>query len=356
MDKILFFIKENKVKIEKISVILIFFLTTYLFFHFIFVFIAPFIIGYLIALFLEPVVRILIDKFKLKRSISAIISILLMILIIGGSIFLIISQLIAQAKIFISNDPTHYIVIIKESFDKLTSFLPDFFFYIPDKNMEMVNEVISSITASILDVLGEQAKVFGFKIIKFIPKFFVYLIIGIISSFFFIKDKLLINNLYRNTVPNVVKTNIIHIKESLSEAFLGYIKSQSIIMCVTATISLIGLLVLQNEYALLLCVCIALVDVLPLFGSGFILWPLSLISFLTGDLKTGIGALIIYGTIQITRQIIEPKILGSQIGLHPLVTLMSIYIGVLVFGVLGIVLGPMSVIIIKSIWNSNINI
>lgn len=353
MNNFLEFVKLNKIKIEKICAILLFFLTIFIFFKFIFVLVAPFIIGYCISFFLEPVVRFLMNKFKLNRATSAIISILLMIFIIGGSVFLIISQAFSQLRILITNDPLKYLGIIEQSLNSLLAFVPDFFFYIPEENKVMINQVLNDIWSAVLSFSSEQLKVFGLAFVKFVPKFFVYIFVGIISSFFFIKDKMLINNLFRNNTPDIIKLHFVNIKTGLSEAFLGYLKSQSIIMCFTATISLAGLSILQNKYAILLALCIAVVDVLPLFGSGFILWPLSLVSFLTGDIKTGVGALIIYGTIQITRQIIEPKILGSQIGLHPLVTFMSMYSGLYIFGVLGIVLGPMSVIIIKTIWNSD---
>lgn len=348
------FFHEHRIKIEKIAVIVLFFVSVYFFCNVLFAFIAPFIIGYLIALFLEPCVKMLIKYLRFSRSVSAVISILLMIFIIGGSLFLIFSQIFSQLKEFLLNDPMYYIELIRVSFDRVIQHIPNLFFYIPAESREMVNEVLNSILGAILGYLAEQLKYFSLEFIKFIPKFFVYLGIGILSSFFFIKDKLLINNLYRNNVPDVVKHNLTNIKLGLSEAFLGYIKSQSIIMCITGTICFIGLMIIGNEYALLVGFCVAIVDVLPLFGSGFILWPLSLVSFLTNDIRTCVGALIIYLTIQVTRQIVEPKILGSQIGLHPLITLMSVYVGMIVFGVLGIILGPMSVVIIKTIWNTKV--
>ncbi len=331
-------------------------MSIYVFFEYLFIFIGPFIIGYFISVFLEPIVKLLVNKCRLNRGISAIVSILLMISIIGGSIFLIVSQLISQLRIFLSNDLSLYFDLIIQTIDKITDFLPSLFFYFPEQTKDSINDIMKNILNGSLTFLATQLKYFSLALIKSIPSFFVYLFIGIISSFFFIKDKLAINNLYQKIVPQIVKGHIITFKEGMSFAFLGYIKAQSIIMCFTFTISLIGLLILGNNYALLLAVCIACIDVLPLFGSGFFLWPLSAISFLSSDIKTGVGALIIYGTIQITRQIIEPKILGSQIGLHPLVTLMSVYIGVIVFGFLGIILGPMTVIMTKSIWSNNIKI
>ncbi len=352
MDKFLYFLNEHKVKIEKISIIIIFFLFSFIFFKYIFVLVAPFFIGYCIAMFLEPLVRLLMNKLRLNRATSGAISIVLMVVVIGGGLFLVITQLFAQIKVFLSENPSYYFGLLKDGFDKIVDYLPNLFFYIPEKNMAMINEIMNGFMDKLLAFFAVQLQVIGLKIVKFIPKFFVYLLIGIISSFFFIKDKILINNLYRDNMPMFIKEHVKNVKFGMIKAFFGYLKSQSIIMCVTASISLVGLLIFQNDYALLLAFCIAIVDVLPVFGSGFVLWPLSVISFMTGDVKMGVGALVIYITNQIVRQIIEPKILGGQIGLHPLVTLMSVYGGIIIFGVLGILLGPMSVIIIKTIWES----
>ncbi len=354
MDKVKEFFEEYKIEIEKIFIIFLFFFTLFVFFNYIFVFVAPFVIGYLIALFLEPFVKIIMKKLKVSRSVSGIICILFMIASIGGILFLAISQFLEQLRVLLENDPMQYLDVLKQSLDKLTALIPNFFFYIPDKNMEMINNFLMSILSMGLQFFGEQLKVIGIALITFIPKFFVYLFVGIISSFFFIKDSEKIKNIYRDNMPVFFKKHIHSLRSGMSGAFFGYLKSQLIIMCFTAVITLIGLIILQNEYALLWSVAICFFDVLPVFGAGFVLWPLSLVSFLMGDFKMGIGTLIIYGILQITRQIIQPKILGSQIGLDPLLTLISIYVGILVFGVLGIILGPMSIMVIKTIWESDI--
>lgn len=354
MENLKIFFNKNRIVIQKMSIVALFFTVMYIFFNYIFVLIAPFIIGYVISIFLEPLVRTFMHKFNLNRSISAIISIILMIVVIGGSLFLIISQLVQQGTSLYQYNHSQILDKTDETWNMIKSLFSNLFFYIPENNKEMVHSFFQNVTSSVMTYAGEKLKVFGVAFIKFVPKLFVYTIIGLISSFFFIKDRALIRNVYRENMPHSINKNIIEIKNSLSNAFLGYLKSQSIIMCVTASICLTGLIILQNQYAFLLAFLIAIVDVLPLFGSGFILWPLSLVSFVNGDIKTGIGALVMYATVQITRQIIEPKILGSQIGLHPLVTLMSIYVGLIVFGVLGIVLGPMSAIIIKTIWAKKI--
>ncbi len=356
MEKLIDFFVKYKIELEKILIIFLFFSSIFVFFNYIFVFIAPFVIGYLIAIFLEPFVRIFINKFRVGRQTGALLSIFLMIIFIGGGLFLIISQFLEQLKILVAGDYTSYIIVIKQSVEKLIDIIPNIFFYIPEENMEMINKFLFSVLDVGVVFIGEQLKVIGISLVTFIPKFFVYLFIGVISSFFFIRDKENINSVYRKNMPKFIKKHIYNLKNGMAGAFLGYVKSQLIIMCFTAVISLFGLLVLQNEYALVLCVGISIADVLPVFGAGFVLWPLSLISFLMGDFTMGIGSLVIYIIVQITRQIIQPKILGSQIGLDPLLTLISIYIGIIVFGVLGIILGPMSVIVIKTIWESDVTI
>lgn len=354
MSKINKFLNKYKDELFKMLVIILFFLGIYLFFEYLFVLIAPFAIGYLISLMLEPFVKIFMNKLKLKRGISGILSILLMIVILGSILFLGTYKLLEQIKIFLQNDPMQYFYVIKEGFEKLLSFISQLFFYIPDQTIEFANKFLNDLSTPIMAFLTEQLKNFGILFVKFIPNFFVYLFLGIISSFFFIKDKILFNNMYRNNVPISVKKTITHFKRTLSNAFSGYIKSQLIIMCFTFTITMIGLIILGNDYALLIGVTVALVDVLPLFGSGFILWPLSFISFVDGDIKMAVGALVVYGVIQITRQIIEPRILGGNLGIHPLATLMSMYAGIILFGFLGIILGPISVMFIKAIWTSDI--
>lgn len=356
MEKINKVLYKYKDELFKVLIIVLFFSSAYVFLKYLFVLVAPFVIGYIISLVLDPIVSFLIKKLNIKRSVSAIITIIFIVLVVGTMLFLVGYKLVEQLKIFFYNDPMQYYYSIKEGIDKLILFISNIFFLIPDQTIELINKFLGTLTLPIIEFITAQLKIFGIMFVKFIPNFFVYLFLGIISSFFFIKDKVLFRNIYRNNMPNSIKKTITHFKQTLSNAFSGYIKSQLTIMCFTFTITIIGLFILKSEYALLLSLTVALVDVLPLFGSGFVLWPVSFISFVNGDMASGIGTLVIYGIIQITRQIIEPKILGGNLGIHPLVTLMSMYAGIILFGFLGIILGPISAMFIKTIWTSDFKI
>jgi len=123
-------------------------------------------------------------------------------------------------------------------------------------------------------------------------------------------------------------------------------------MSITSCIIIIGLVIIQYPYALFVGLLTAVIDALPIFGSGLVLWPWAALNFIKGNYATGAGLLLIYGVVFITRQSLEPRILGSQIGIHPLLTLMSMYIGLKLFGFIGIILGPAIVIVIKAVYQS----
>ena len=137
-------------------------------------------------------------------------------------------------------------------------------------------------------------------------------------------------------------------KTELKASVWGYIKTQIILMGFTFAITLIALLVMHSPYPLLLSIVIALIDSLPFFGSGFILWPGAVIHLLTGNTFLAIGYMALYGIIQVMRQILQPKILGTQIGLHPLLTLFSMYFGFKCIGVIGLIIGPIIAVILKA--------
>ena len=105
----------------------------------------------------------------------------------------------------------------------------------------------------------------------------------------------------------------------------------------------------KGGYIFAIAVCTAIVDILPVFGSGTILIPWGVISLFIHKVPLGIGLLIIYGVITVIRQVIEPKIVSSNVDVHPVITLMSMYIGIQVFGVLGILILPITVVIIKTL-------
>ena len=127
----------------------------------------------------------------------------------------------------------------------------------------------------------------------------------------------------------------------------GLIRAQLTLTAITFCELFIGFSILRVNYAFLFALLTAVFDALPILGVGGILLPWALYSLLSGNYLYAVGLLVIYGVIFIVRQFLEPRIIGTQIGLPPIVTLMSIYVGLRIFGVFGALLFPIIVITLK---------
>jgi sporulation integral membrane protein YtvI len=181
-------------------------------------------------------------------------------------------------------------------------------------------------------------------------------LLSIISAFFFIKDNRQIYRSFVNLTPGWLSENVSLIKKSLLSALGGYYRAQILIGCIVGTMCMTGLAILRYPYALFLGFIIIVLDTLPMVGCGAVFWPWIVMSMITGDYARAVGLLVIYSIVFVTRQMIEPRILGKQIGVHPLLTLMSMYIGLKVFGVLGVIIGPIIITTVKVILDTDITI
>ncbi|NLN41945.1 MAG: AI-2E family transporter [Clostridiales bacterium] len=135
-------------------------------------------------------------------------------------------------------------------------------------------------------------------------------------------------------------------------AFVGFIKAQIFLMAITFLELLIGYQILGVEYAFFFALLTAIIDILPVLGTGTVLIPTAIVHFIMGNIPRALGFLCLYFIIFVIRQILEPRVVGQSLGLHPLVTLMSMYIGLRLIGVPGMFLGPIIVILVKAFYKA----
>jgi len=173
------------------------------------------------------------------------------------------------------------------------------------------------------------------------------LIISLLATFFISKDWERVVHALHHKVPKRVQTRINQIYEGLQRTLLGFLKAEFKLTFISAVIVLIGLLILQVEHALTIALIIWIVDFLPYIGAILIFLPWAIYHFSTGNIFLGTGLSILYGLIVLQRQLIKPKILSSNIGISPLLTLLTMYVGFKLIGVIGILLGPLTFILMK---------
>ena len=311
---------------------------------------APFIIAWLFATLLNPVVSWFSKRLLIPRGIGTILSMLSILSGLLSIIALIIKKLWEQMINFASTLPTltDEIIIqinnIEEKLGNKIHLLPGGGGIMDlDTLIEQVLNNISSFLTSVIPTIYDA--------ISKVPDIVLFIVVMLLATFFMTKDYYRIKDFVKAQFSDTIVDRIVIMQRGMLGALGGYIRTQVILMSMTFIICLIGLFIFGVDYALLLSVIIGFVDALPVFGSGTILIPWAIYNVLVGNFTLAVGLICIYGIIFVTRQIMEPKILSTQIGIYALVTLMAVYIGYKSIGVLGMILGPIVVVTFQMLQN-----
>ncbi|MDI9501249.1 MAG: sporulation integral membrane protein YtvI [Bacillota bacterium] len=310
-------------------------------------FLLPFLIAFALSSMMEPLIRVLDSKLHIKRKISAPIILLLLMAMIVTVVVLGILRLIDEIRSLIASAPAF--------FSGLYSYISDLMI----KGAEYIEWMPVEITdnlGSIISNLSNTVTNFGKAVVKgayvtaiSLPEIIIFTIVTILATFFMAKDRHRISSVLRRHLPGSWMDRILAIKQDLFTAIFGYLRAALIMMVITFCELLAGLIIIGAKYTLLLAFLIAVIDALPILGAGSVLIPWSLYSFVTGDIRMGVSVIILYLVILVVRQIVEPKVVGQQIGVHPLLTLLAMYIGLKLIGFTGLILGPISFILIRNI-------
>lgn len=214
---------------------------------------------------------------------------------------------------------------------------------IADKT-DAINAFIEKVAGDILSAIGSTIPGMFSAILKALPELLLGLVVTVIAAFYFTLDSERIKSGIRSILPESAKAMLSHIKKEAAVAAIGYLRSYSLILLITFAEIFFGLSVLGVEYSLLIAAITAIVDILPILGIGIVLLPWALFALVTKDIFLGVGLLILYVITVIVRQFIEPRIVGENLGMHPLLTLAAFYLGYRIFGFAGILIAPLALV------------
>lgn len=322
------------------------------------VFYMPFLIAFILSFLIEPIIRFGMKYLKLKRRTSAIIVFVLVLGIIIGLLIWGIATLVTESSNLLNSLNT-YVEKISSKFSEIIS-------NIDLTKLKIPNELIVTIQESGRNLLGTLANfVKGLltnllNIITSIPTIAIYTVISILSLFFICTDKIYMIDQLEHHFPEIwVKKLTKHIKE-IAKSLGCYLKAQAILIFVSFIVCLIGLYIfkfvgLNVQFPLMAALGVAFVDALPIFGSGAVIIPWAIISASDGNLTLGISLIALLAVMGVIRQLIEPKVIARQIGIHPIFTLIAMYTGFKFIGVLGMLIGPIVLIILKNIFGTMID-
>ncbi len=310
---------------------------------------SPFILAFLFSRIIERPVSFFQKKLRFPRPLASLLFTLLFYGIIGTLVFFATSKL-ARALIALFEklrtlDIDLLVEELKLMFINILSRLPlDLQDFIYTNIGGWLSELISALRNLIAPIVSYTA-----DIASVLPSILIFVIAAIVSTYFFSSDYETLKKKLLEIAPKSWKISYKRTRNQLSETLLAYIRAVLILVCIMFVELSIGLSILRVPNSLLIAAVIAIIDALPILGTGWVLLPWAIISIFSGNYIFAIGLAIIYGVVMVVRNLIEPKIVGEHIGLHPLATLISIYIGLKLFGILGM-FTPILVALIKKFY------
>lgn len=322
------------------------------------VFYMPFLVAFILSLIIEPAIKFLMKKLKFKRRTSSIIIFLIVISLIVGLLVWGITTLVSETSKLLQG--------FNDYFDKAYVQIQGIMDNMKVSKIqlsEQLNNIIQNSTNDIFENISNWVRGFLNKLLNIvteIPTIAIYVVITFLSLYFICTDKIyMIDQLEHHMPQEWVKKVWVHFKD-ITKMLGCYLKAQVILILVSFVISIVGLYIykfigLRVEYPLLIALGIGFVDTLPILGSGTVMVPWSIISALNGEFKLGLAILILWGIMSAVRQIIEPRIVSKQIGIHPIFTLIAMYTGFKFIGVMGMIVGPIILIILKNIFSTLID-
>ena len=300
----------------------------------------PFIIGWLVALLVTPISKWISCKTKLPRKLCAAVVVVAVIAGLVTLTMLLVDRLVYELSRLldvlkstgISLDMDSMVGKIVDRFPVLGKIF--------DGKREQLTDMLVQVISSSLARLGKLVPTTVFSVVARLPSIILSLMVTILSCFYFSLDLDAIHAAVSVLLPERWREGWDGAKQKFFGVVAKWVRAYFILFLITFAALLIGFMILRVDYALLMALIGALVDVLPVVGVGLIFVPWGIFSLISGNVFLGAGLFIMYGVISVLRQIVEPHIVGGSIGVHPLLTLMAMYVGFRIFGIAGMIILP----------------
>jgi len=329
----------------------------YLMFKYFLPLVMPFFLAFLVAALVKPAVRAVSEKLPIKRNIIALIFVLLFYIVITCLLVFLSARIVSGLIGFMQKLPEVYSSTVQPGLESLFA------------RIESLTQNLSPDIASLLDTAAETFLSSADDMITTVssgalsaistwaaklPRFVISTIVCIIATLFMAMDFPRITAFILRQLPQRAQAFVLSVKKATVAVIVRYGRSYLLIILMTFTELAIGLLIIGVKNAIPMAILIAVVDIFPVVGSGLFLWPWAALLFLQGHIGQGIGMVILYVVITVIRQFMEPKIVGGHVGLHPLVTLMCMFVGSRLFGAIGLFGLPILAAIVKNLDDSGV--
>ena len=312
---------------------------------------SPFVIGYIIARIINPIANRLHKWMRIPRGISAVLVIIITLAVIGGIFGLLGYKLFEEIKsLFLDWD--EIVASLRANWRRISSSWGEMYIGMPDFVKTVIDKAFDGMYKQSLEISGNIPVVNVAQVAaKSLPAGLIWTVMFILSMYFMVSRKMSLTNGVRKTLGDKSADKLVEIKTQCKTYLGGYVKAQLILMAIVFVVILVALSIFNAPFSLLIAALTAILDALPFFGSGIVLWPMAVVYFIDGRVGLGVLYVITYFMIMLLRRFIEPKLVSDRMGFNnPIIMLVAMYIGYKFWGVGGLIGGPLLLMLIISLY------
>ena len=310
---------------------------------------SPFIIAIPIAAMLQPLIRFCYRQLKVKRGITSLVLVLLLLGLLYGVLSWFIGFLIEVISPIV-NQPENIISSTIATISQAVSSIDKYIFENFPELYQPISESMNNMLGELTDWGADVAKSIGTFIITLagsLPYIVIYISFLAMALFFISRDYDDIRSYLPGGRRHNQDSSTTRLTNSAIRSLTGYLRVQGIFSLMVLIVSLIFLHAFHFEYASAIAVLAAFLELIPIIGSGLLYILMGIVFFLTNNVPAGVQVLLLTGFLQLVRRILEPKLMSSSIGITPLQSLIGMFVGWRVGGLPGLIGGPvlMSVLV-----------
>lgn len=309
----------------------------------------PFFIGFALSRIAEPLIRAIRKRKKIPRWLCALLGMVAVYGLLGTALFFLIRTLFMELQDFVSGLPA-LLASMEGPLQELSARLSALSAKLPGNAGAVVSEWVENLFASgsvVAEHLSAWLVDFAAGLVSSLPGIVLFLVTSVLSSFMLSSEWPALRQSLARRLPAKWRSRASTLLQRLKSAMGGWLKAQAKLTLLSFGLLTAGLWILGVDYPLLFGGVIALIDALPVLGVGTVLIPWAILQFMQGNTSLGFGLLILYGVVSLCRSAAEPRLLGKQVGLSPVITLFSMYAGFRLLGVFGMILLPILAILAK---------
>ena len=313
----------------------------------------PFFIAYAVSLIVNPLSSATATATGIPRKLCAVVYVTVFITTLFAVVFFAVRRLVVEAQSFIlvGGGLDRAVAALSDVFSAVGEKIPlgEVGSFVADIFGGGISGFLSELEKNAADYIGGTlARLVPFAVSR-APSIFIFAVVTVMSCYYFCVDQNALSSAIKKAIPVGYRERLAKIVSLAASALKRYLRAYLILMLITFCEVYLGLAVLRVKYALLIAVGIAFVDILPILGAGTVLVPWAAVCLFSGDIRLGVGLLMLYGIVTIVRQISEPGVVGKSVGIHPVISLISMYAGFKLFGFLGMVLGPLCAFLVSEL-------